>query len=450
MNDLYFSAPWLQTTARLFAGAGAPLYAVGGCVRNALMELPASDIDVCGPLRPEEVIDLCEGTQVQAILRAAHFGTVELHITDGQGRHMAEYTTFREDSYRTGHQPVAVRFADSLEVDALRRDFSVNALYCPLLPGKPGAIVDPTGGLNHLHLGILHTVTENPDQVLKDDGLRILRAARFQAELGLQPTGALLASALKYAALLKDIACERLRDELARLLLADTKYPSLQRSEPPVAAGLSTVRATGAWPALFGGLEPDGRAIEAITFYQPPKDLSPVSGKMALLFYQQEPATLLALMRRLRFSAGDAAAAAAALTATRKLDALSLMDAVRLGLPPMEHASAALTALLKTGAPCEASLERANALLYAVRNPRVPKSLRELAVNGNDLLPICSELGVPNAAIGQTLDGLWRAVVESRMPNERDALLPLARQALQVSDVPETSTIKREKLSGVE
>ena len=122
MNAAAFAAPWLCTLAAVFESAGRPLYAVGGIVRNALMGLPASDVDVCGPATPQEVAHLCEGTPVRAVARAAHFGTVELHVSDGDGRHMAEYTTFRVDSYRGGHQPSAVRFAQTPEVDALRRD----------------------------------------------------------------------------------------------------------------------------------------------------------------------------------------------------------------------------------------------------------------------------------------------------------------------------------------
>ena len=159
------------------------VYAVGGAVRNTLMGLPVSDVDLCGAARPDEVQGYCEGTEISARLRAAHFGTVELHT----GGHMAEYTTFRQDSYRGGHQPFAVRFADSIDEDALRRDFSVNALYAPL--NDPGRVLDPTGGLKHLEARILHTVTADPDRVFKDDGLRILRAARFQAELGLHSDG---------------------------------------------------------------------------------------------------------------------------------------------------------------------------------------------------------------------------------------------------------------------
>lgn len=107
-KDALTGAPWLLAVVRVFERAGEPVYLVGGAVRNPLMGLPLSDVDMCGPARPERVMALCEGTQVRAVLRAAHFGTVELHVTDECGvRHMAEYTTFREDSYRCGHRPDA-------------------------------------------------------------------------------------------------------------------------------------------------------------------------------------------------------------------------------------------------------------------------------------------------------------------------------------------------------
>ena len=74
-------ATWIHRAAAVFQGADTPLYIVGGAVRNPLMGLPISDVDVCGPARPETVLAMCEGTEVRAHLRAAHFGTVELHLT---------------------------------------------------------------------------------------------------------------------------------------------------------------------------------------------------------------------------------------------------------------------------------------------------------------------------------------------------------------------------------
>jgi hypothetical protein len=430
VNHQPFCASWLVTAACVFAQANAPLYAVGGVVRNALMGLPASDIDLCGPARPEEVARFCEGTAIRAELRAAHFGTVELHIADETGRHMAEYTTFRTDSYRCGHRPDAVRFADSPEVDALRRDFSVNALYrfLPQDPDTPTTVLDPTGGLNHLKQGVLHTVTENPDHVFQDDGLRILRAARFQAELGLTPTETLLASAAKYAALLNDIACERLRDELARLLLSDLKYPTLLRTRPPVTAGLKTLQTVGAWPYLFGSLCADEYAIQALAFYHSPEGLPPLAGKMALLFINEQPDALDAQMRRLRFSTREVLATRQALEWTHTLmdGNATTMGALCAGRAAAEHAASAFSALEVSDASPGKAAERARVLSAVFQNDLLPKSLQALAVRGNDLLPLCKRYSLPQDVVGQTLNTLWRAVVEAGVPNEREALIARA------------------------
>ena len=437
MNLSALRAPWLLAVARVFADAGQPVYAVGGLVRNAVMELPPSDADLCGPARPQAVLRLCEGTPVHAVLRAAHFGTVELHVSDAQGRHMAEYTTFRVDSYRCGHLPSAVRFADTLEEDALRRDFSVNALYTLLSvqAATHAEVMDPTGGLAHLRAGVLHTVTPDPDQVLKDDGLRILRAARFQAELGLRPSAALLASAARYAHLLQDIAPERLREELTKLLKADQRYPTLSRREPPVPAGLSTLLRVGAWPALFGTLAPDGAAIAATAHYHPPEGMPPAAGKLALLFYACTPAALAACMQRLRFSVRETGAAQVALAAQARVLAgdCPLMAAVRLGMVPMAQAEAALQALVAAGLPLQDALALAQQRLSQLRTLPIPLSLRALAIHGDDVLPLCQAQGVPQARIGSVLDTLWQATVEGALPNQREALLAEAGRLLAAS-----------------
>ncbi|HNW86739.1 MAG TPA: hypothetical protein PLP25_10225 [Candidatus Limiplasma sp.] len=434
MNILPFRAPWLVSVARVFASAGKPLYAVGGIVRNAIMNLPASDIDLCGPARPEQVAALCEGTPIRAVLRAAHFGTVELHVADAEGRHMAEYTTFRVDSYRCGHQPSSVHFADTVETDALRRDFSVNALYLPLLPdsGPASPIQDPTGGLMHLRQHALHTVTADPDLVFKDDGLRILRAARFQAELALTPTPAVLASAARYAPLLAEIARERLRAELEKLLLSDTRYPTLARTEPPVVAGLVTVRQVGAWRNLFGDLQPEETLLAALADYIPPAGLPPVSGKLSLLFAKETPEALAAQMRALRFSVRETVAAATALTALRGMIAgtLSRIEAFRLGAPAITHTALALQAMAQAGAPHTSALAQAQAFSAALADASLPRNLKELALRGDALLPLCQRLSLPQSRIGQALDALWQAVVERRLPNEPQALLTQAEQWL--------------------
>jgi len=417
MGEIPLLAPWLQAVARAFAEV--PVYAVGGAVRNTLMNLPVSDVDLCGPARPDTVMNLCKGTEIEPRLRAAHFGTVELHI----GGHMAEYTTFRQDSYRGGHQPFAVRFADTVEADAMRRDFSVNALYTPL--NDLGTVIDPTGGLPCLRERVLHTVTDDPDQVLKDDGLRILRAARFQAELGFTLTDAVLLSARKYASLLDEIAAERKRDELTRLLMADTKYPTLQRTAPPVSAGLRTLVRVGAWERLFYDLAPIDFSIMDHTA------ALGVGAKLALLYCYGTPAALLARMTALRYAKREALAAAGALAAMQGIENNSaLSDVLRFGLAAVHTAKGMLAARAAADPKDWEALANAERILKQITERNLPESLRGLAVGGRELLGLCRETGAPRERIGSVLAALWKEAVDGQVPNTPSALRSRARKLL--------------------
>lgn len=419
-NDALTGAPWLLAVARVFERAGELVYLVGGAVRNPLMGLPLSDVDVCGPARPERVMALCEGTEVRAVLRAAHFGTVELHVTDADGaRHMAEYTTFREDSYRCGHRPDAVRFTTDISVDALRRDFSVNALYRRLHDGALGPVIDPTGGRRHLEQGVLHTVTPDPDRVLRDDGLRILRAARFQAELDLAPTPALLDSLTRHASLLKDIACERLRDEWQKILLADLRYPMLKRRAPATASGLKTLWDCGAWPFLVdASYDAEAAAALAALGWED----APLAGRLALLLRGMEPSDLQSALLRLRFSNRDAALAARYAAALRCAYA-DAFETVKLGRDAVAYAAAAFHALGDT-----AGEARAAGALDTLRD--APWSLRELAVGGDALMPLLAARAVPARQMGRLLEALWRMAAEGQITNETAALLGAADEWL--------------------
>ena len=409
MRDALNGAPWLSAMARVFDQAGAPLYNLGGAVRNPLMGLPISSVDVCGPARPEDVCAFCEGTGIRAHLRAAHVGTVELHITDEAGaHHMAEYTTWREDSYRCGHRPESVKFTTDIRVDAARRDFSVNALYRRVHDGWLEDVIDPTGGLRHMRLGVLHTVTRDPDRVLGDDGLRILRAARFQAEMDLKPTQPLLESLERNAHLLGDIACERLRDELQKVLMADLRYPMLRRRTPATASGLRTIRDCGAWETLFGGMAYDGAAVDALIRLR-----GTLPERMALLL--QDAQNVEANMLRMRFSTREARQAADCI---RAMQPLPLFDLVKLGREAVSSASRCLRAL------GDERFARLDALLAS----GTPMSLRELCVSGNDLKPVFEAQSRPLREMGQELERLWRGVVEGAWPNERGALLRQAER----------------------
>ena len=411
MRNALTDAPWLRAVARVFDRVGAPLYIVGGAVRNPLMGLPISDIDVCGPTLPEEICAFCEGTQVRTVLRAAQFGTVELHVTDENGRpQMAEYTAWREDCYESGHRPDRVTFTRDIAVDARRRDFSVNALYQQVHADGLGPVIDPTGGLEHLSAGQMHTVTENPDLVLGNDGHRILRGARFQAELDLTFDENHIASMRRHAHLVGDIAPERIRDEVEKTLMADFRYPTLRRRFPAAESGLKTLHAAGVWETLFAPVAYDEAAVCALKRLTLPS--LPV--RMALVCRSASIKDAQAMMQRLHFPSKETAQMAACLQAMQPQP--SLLAYAKLGMETLLNAQAILRAVED-----EPGLARLDEALCALRGK--PLSLKELAVNGADLKPLFEKQGRPMKEMSGVLEGLWQDVLEGKAENAKDALL---------------------------
>jgi len=216
----------LKPLARAFQDADVKAYAVGGLVRNAFLDLPPSDIDVCSRLTPDEIAEFMPEHAIRVIPKAAEMGTVELHFG---GVHV-EHTTFRSEAYGEGgeHRPRTVAFGTSLEDDAYRRDFSVNALYADLSTGE---VFDPTGGIADLRKRILRTTSRDPDDIMRSDALRVLRLVRFACELGLTIEDGTMQAAKRNAPKLGDIAPERRQQELMKILVCDARYPALGNDE---------------------------------------------------------------------------------------------------------------------------------------------------------------------------------------------------------------------------
>lgn len=238
-----FPAPLIRLAERICARGGT-LFAVGGLVRNALLGLPVSDIDICSALTPDDVTALAHEMGFKVVPKGLAFGMVEIHA-DGQ---KFEHTTFRADKYSDGgaHRPTSIQFAQTPEEDSRRRDFSVNALYCSILTRE---IIDPANGLPDLEKRILRTSSVYPEVVLADDGLRILRLVRFAAELQFKIDPETFACASRLRGNLRDISAERIRDELNKLLLCDVKYG--QRSAKQVLDGLFLLRDIGALEVIL-------------------------------------------------------------------------------------------------------------------------------------------------------------------------------------------------------
>jgi poly(A) polymerase len=202
----------LQDLARRFAAAGHSLHLVGGSVRDALLGVASPDYDLTTDARPDMILELVRPWAEHVWLQGQAYGT----IGAAQGEFKVEITTFRAEVYRPDSRKPAVTFSDSLETDLSRRDFTVNAMAISLPEPQ---LVDPYGGLDDLLVYKRLRTPLDPEVSFLDDPLRMLRAARFIAGLGLEPGPALVRAATDLAGRLEVVSAERIRDELNKLLV---------------------------------------------------------------------------------------------------------------------------------------------------------------------------------------------------------------------------------------
>ena len=218
-------ADWLNNTGvkticAALGNAGYKAYFVGGSVRNALLNLPASDIDLSTDALPEKVLEIAKNNNLRAIPKGIDHGTVTI-IADDEP---IEITTFRKDVETDGRRAV-VAFSKNIKDDALRRDFTMNALYADI----NGMVYDPLGGMTDLKNRHVRFI-EDAHQRIREDYLRILRFFRFHAIYG-DPEGGIDPDALDACAShlegIEALSKERIGHEMRKLLAADDPAPSL-------------------------------------------------------------------------------------------------------------------------------------------------------------------------------------------------------------------------------
>ena len=220
------AADWLDLPAtravmEALTGGGHGAWFVGGCVRNALLGQPVSDIDITTDARPERVIALAEVAGIKAVPTGIDHGTVTLVA----GHRPYEITTLRRDVTTDGRR-ATIAFTDRLEEDAARRDFTMNALYAD----AGGNVLDPTGeGLADLAARRLRFIGL-PEDRIHEDYLRILRFFRFHAWYA-DPAGGLDAEGLAACAAgldgLDRLSRERVGGEMKKLLAAPDPAPAM-------------------------------------------------------------------------------------------------------------------------------------------------------------------------------------------------------------------------------
>ncbi|MFJ4102675.1 CCA tRNA nucleotidyltransferase [Amycolatopsis japonica] len=220
VTELMRISPLADELAKLFAKAGHSLYLVGGSVRDMMLRRLSSDLDFTTDARPDQVLKIVSAWGDAVWDVGIAFGTVGV---TKQGMTL-EITTFRADSYdRVGRNP-EVTFGDSIEGDLLRRDFTVNAMAIDL---ANKTFVDPHGGLQALQDKVLDTPA-TPQESFADDPLRMLRAARFSAQLGFTAAPRVVDAMVSMAEEIDRITAERVQTELSKLLLADDPRPGIE------------------------------------------------------------------------------------------------------------------------------------------------------------------------------------------------------------------------------
>lgn len=219
------SADWLhsegpQALIAALEAEGFEAYFVGGCVRNTLLGEPVSDIDLATSSHPETVSNIATNAGFKVIPTGIDHGTVTV-VAAGE---TIEVTTFRKDVETDGRRAV-VAFAEALSDDAMRRDFTVNALYSD----ARGVVTDPVGGLADIETRTIRFIGSAKERV-REDALRILRFFRFHAWYG-DPDGGIDADALaacaELADLLDGLSRERVGQEMRKLLSAPDPAPAV-------------------------------------------------------------------------------------------------------------------------------------------------------------------------------------------------------------------------------
>ena len=421
-------------------GAGFAAYAVGGCVRDALLGLTPQDYDLCTSALPEETEQVFRDKKL--VLAGKKHGTVGVVTESG----VVEITTFRtEGGYQDNRHPDWVKFVPDINEDLARRDFTVNAMaYSP----KRG-FADPFGGREDLKRHILRAVGD-PQLRFREDSLRILRGARFAVRYGLTVENATWVAMLSQAHLMDNLARERVFEELCKLLpLVDTQ--DLLTFAPLLCAVIPELS-----PLMGFDQHSPHHAYDLFTHVAHvvagvPKDLTlrwaallHDIGKIPTFtrdetgrghFYGHAPkgAEMAdAVLRRLK-----------APTALRQ-QAVLLIDKHMLRLTPdkkqlrrclSRFGWETVQQLLwlqqadmgskGTGNPEELEVfPQIRSILKQLQAESACLTVKDLAVNGHDLMA----LGFTGKAIGQTLNALLEQVLEESLPNERSALLDAAQR----------------------
>ena len=209
------SKPLASDLAKKFAEAGFTLALVGGPVRDAILGRLGNDLDFTTNAKPDETKSIIKKGADSLWETGREFGTIAAQFGDVT----VEITTYRSEKYETQSRNPEVNFGDNIEGDLLRRDFTVNAMALELTTTPP-TFIDNFDGVNDLARKVLRT-PGTPKNSFSDDPLRMMRAARFAAQLGFDVDPTILVAIKEMAARIEIISAERVRDEFIKLIMSE-------------------------------------------------------------------------------------------------------------------------------------------------------------------------------------------------------------------------------------
>ena len=214
------ASPSVAKLSTSFVAAGRQLALVGGPVRDAFLGRAVSDLDFATDATPDEILQIVEPISSATWDVGRDFGTIGAMI----GVDRIEITTYRADEYDRETRKPIVAFGTRIEDDLLRRDFTINSMALTL-PGLE--LIDPSGGFTDLAEMVLKTPS-TPAVSFADDPLRMMRAARFVAQLGVELSPEVVVAMREQAGSIAMISAERVRDELVKTLVADDPVPGIR------------------------------------------------------------------------------------------------------------------------------------------------------------------------------------------------------------------------------
>ena len=209
------SKPLASDLAEKFAKAGFTLALVGGPVRDAILGRLGNDLDFTTNARPDETKSIIKKDADSLWETGREFGTIAAQFGDVT----VEITTYRSEKYETKSRNPEVNFGDNIDGDLLRRDFTVNAMALELTTTPP-TFIDNYDGVNDLARKVLRT-PGTPENSFSDDPLRMMRAARFAAQLGFDVDPAIINAIKEMAGRIEIISAERVRDEFVKLIMSE-------------------------------------------------------------------------------------------------------------------------------------------------------------------------------------------------------------------------------------